>query len=123
MSYLVASASIGLFILLFKYLDVTSVAQDAIGKTRQASQVFRDKSLDDEQKEVRLQRASISLFKSAFLIIALSAVCLLVSAVPIAVAAWTGLATETEIVALLISWPVILATIIIFVIAYKRGWV
>ncbi len=119
MNYLVVAASVALFLLFFKILRVASVAQAAIAEAGQAAKILRDPSIDEDQKETRLQKASIYLFRKLFSIVVLAAVCIAVSMAPIALASWAGIATEEEVIPLFTSWEVIIVTTIVFVIAWR----
>ncbi|MGH6948545.1 MAG: hypothetical protein ACREDZ_14535 [Kiloniellales bacterium] len=119
MNYLVAGASVALFLLGFRLLQIPAVAHAAIGETRTASAVLRDPALGEEVKEARLQKASIALFGKLFSMALRTAACALVSVVPLVLAAWTGLASEEEVIPLFYSWEVIVATTIAFVVVWR----
>lgn len=76
-------------------------------------------SLDDEVKEARLQKASLTLFGKLFSMLLRTAVCLLVSFVPLILADWAGWAAQDEVIPLFYSWQVILATVVAFVIVWR----
>ena len=119
MSYLVVGASVALFLLGFRLLQVPAVARAAIGESREAASVLRDPSVGEELKEARLQKASLTLFGKLFSMILRTIVCALVSFVPLLAAAWFGLASEEEVIPLFYSWEVIAATVIAFVIVWR----
>ena len=119
MSYLVVAASVALFLLGFRFLQIPAVARAAIGESREAAAVMRDPAIEEEQKEKRLQKASLTLFGKLFSMILRTAVCALVSFIPLVAAAWFGLASEEEVIPLFYSWEVILATVVAFVIVWR----
>lgn len=119
MNYLVAGASVALFLLGFRLLQIPAVARAAIGETRAASAVLRDPALDDDVKEARLQKTSIALFGKIFSMALRTAACALVSFLPLVLAARAGLASEAEVVPLFYSWEMIVAATIAFVIVWR----
>lgn len=119
MSYLVVGASVALFLLGFRLLQVPAVAGAAIGETRAAASVMRDPALDEELKEQRLRKASLALFAKLFSMLLRTAACLLVSFVPLLLAPWLGLPGEEEVIPLFYSWEVIAATVIAFVVVWR----
>jgi hypothetical protein len=119
LNYILVASSIVLFLIGFRMLRIPAEAQDAIGETRAASAVMRDPNLDDDQKEKRLQKASITLFAKLFSMLLRSAVCILISAVPLVLAIMSGLTVENEVVPLFYSWPVIVASSLAFIVVWR----
>jgi hypothetical protein len=119
LNYLVVAASVALFLVGFRFLQVPAVAGAAIGETRAASAVMRDPTVDEEVKETRLQKASLALFGKLLSMILRTVVCFAGSLVPLFLADWAGLVAEADVVPLFYSWEVIAATVIAFVIVWR----
>lgn len=119
MSYAVVAVSVALFLLGFRVLKVPAVARAAIGETKTATAVLRDPTAGEDEKETRVQKASIALFTQLLSMLIRTAVCALVSFLPIAAALWFGLTTEAEVVPLFYSWEVIVATLVAFVVVWR----
>lgn len=119
MNYVLVGLSIILFLVGFRVLRIPAEAQGAIGETRAASAAMRDPHLDEDQKEKRLQKASITLFAKLFSMLLRSALCVLISAIPLVLAVMAGLTVENELVPLFYSWPVIVTSSVAFILVWR----
>lgn len=110
---IVGLVSILVFILAFRYSKLVSLAKNTMAETGKATSMLRDASIDDEEKERAVQRASLFLLKQSLLIISWSA---LVLAAPVAVI-WlgdvVGIARHSDVSDFLLSWQVLFGTSVI----------
>ncbi len=102
-----ALASIGVFIGTFWVLGVAQFGAGVLVIAGHAVAAMRDKSLDDDEREKAVQRASIQLIGAFFSILVRSALAFLASFLPIWFASLTGLATFEEVFHYLSRWDVI----------------
>lgn len=104
---------------------VVRAAGAALATARTALQALRDESLDDLARERVARQASLQLFARFGAILLRSALALLASAVPIALADVAGLAPQQAVIAFLSRWDVILAAAAVMVAAYllwRKRW-
>ncbi|WP_375687576.1 sulfotransferase [Pseudooceanicola sp. LIPI14-2-Ac024] len=102
---LVAVAGFG--IALWK-LAIVGIARSAIGAATDGVSSMLDSELDDDQKEVAVRRAGLSLIRSAFDIFWRFAVALAAAAAPIFLADLVGLVSADAVIDLMLSWEYIL---------------
>jgi hypothetical protein len=124
MELFVAGATIVAFLIGFRISGVVPAAARAIGTARAASTVMRSSVLPDDDKEIAVRKAGLSLLGSALSISLRSLVALLAAMVPILLADLAGLADSDTILAFLARWDVILvssvAVIVIWLFAGSR---
>jgi hypothetical protein len=117
---LVSISSIASFILAVFLLKVTQTLRFAVVKAQDGALVVLDRNLDDDEKEIHVRAAALSLFGLAFHILLKFAICLGAAAVPIFAAEWLGWVSVTAVTTLMLRWDYILATTAILITA---GWV
>lgn len=118
MIYLAAFTAVFFFVVAFEQLGVVRVSAEAVRVSREAAATVRDRSLGDDEKEVRLQRASLTLVK-AFASIAFRSVGAFAAAlVPLALFELTGLARFAAVTGWLATWSAILLTTAIVTLGY-----
>jgi hypothetical protein len=114
----IAIVSIGVFICGLKLFGVFRVAGKAIATAQEAITTLRDKSLDDQTREKKLQRASLQLLGAFISILIRSILTLLSSLVPIWLASFTGLARIEDVISYLSRWDVITISTVFMIAGY-----
>lgn len=110
MIYVAAFAAVFAFVAVFDRLGVVRVSSEAVQTSRAAAAVVRDKSLGDDEKERRLQAASLVLGRSFLSIGARSAGAFAAALVPLGLFEVTGLARFSAVTGWLSTWTAILLT-------------
>ena len=118
MIYLVSTLSILLFISFFLLLKIVKVAKQAISTCNMAMATITHSDLEDEEKEVIIQRASISLLKSFISILFRSLVSLAISMVPIWAFDQLDYVKMEETFSFLSRWDVITVATLIVTLSY-----
>lgn len=99
-------------------LQVIRVAQDAIG-------VITDPDLGDDEKERHVQRASLSLMKSFFVLLAIGVAACLAAVLFVVGGDWLGLFSAEQAMVIATSWPFILwssaGAVALWIICGKLG--
>lgn len=120
MTYLVIAAAVALFCLGLRLFRLVPHALDAMATARSATGVMRSPDLDDDTKEVEVQRAALKLFKLFALITLGIAGALALSALAIWLADLTGLATASHVIDVSLSWPVLIVTLVVMTVVMVR---
>ncbi|MEM7507418.1 MAG: hypothetical protein AAF415_11790 [Pseudomonadota bacterium] len=111
---LTSLAAIAAFALAFQVSGLLGRALSAGGMAREAMAVMGDKTLADEEKEARVQKAALGLFGAFFRILLLSVAILIPSVLIVLGADLAGLAPWPAVEDFLLSWEVIIgATVLI----------
>ncbi len=110
MVVLVGSMAAAAFLIGFYFAGVVPAAGRALVTARAASAVMRDPALHDDDKEVAVRTAGISLLGSFVSILLRSLVAIVASLAPILLADLLGLADIATMLAFLSRWDVILVT-------------
>ncbi len=118
MIYLVSTLSILLFIIFFLLLKIVTVAKQAINTCNMAMATLTNADLEDEEKEVIIQRASISLLKSFISILFRSLISMAVSIVPILIFDQLDYVKMEETYSFLSRWDVIIVASLIVTLLY-----
>lgn len=113
-----AIVSIGVFICGLRLFGVFRVAANALVTAQEAVTTLRDKSLDDDTREKKLQHTALQLFGVFISILIRSILTLLVSFVPIWLASFMGLVEIEDIISYLSRWDVIAITTVLMVAGY-----
>ena len=114
-----AALAILLFAVAFKYSGIYALTLDVIASARAAAGVMKAPDLDDHEREVRVQKASVHLLKRAVQIAFLTAV---VAGIPfIALLAFeaVGLVELQEVFALLMRWETIVIVTVVAIPLFK----
>lgn len=121
---LVAAASIGAFLLMFRLAGVVSTSKSAIATTRGAMQAMRDPSLDEQARECAVQSAAIRLVIVSGSLILRSLLVLAAAFVPILLADWVGIVPRAAMTAFMERWDVILFGTVLVTLGYLgvRAW-
>ena len=110
MELVVVGAVIVAFLVGFRVSGVVPAATRAIGTAHAAATIMRDPALPDDDKEVAVRKAGVSLLASAVSILVRGFGAVLAALVPVVLADLLGLADSAEVLAFLARWDVILAT-------------
>ena len=110
MELVVVGAAIVAFLVGFHLSGVVPAARHAIATAHAATTVLRNPLLPDDDKEVAVRKAGVSLLGSAVSILVRGLGAVLVALVPVVLADLLGLAESDAALALLLRWEVILAT-------------
>lgn len=121
MTFLAAALAVILFLMGFWFFGVVPAAVAVVADSRSALEVLRDPSLDDEQKEAGMQKASISLFRGFFSILIRSAAALGISVIPVFAFDRLGLAGMDDTIDALASWQAIVTTTVVMTLAFVLG--
>jgi hypothetical protein len=87
------------FVICFKLLDIAPRVGAVMAATRQAQRVISSASLEDEAKEVAIQKAAISMARSLALILGRTALCILMPVAAVWLGAQTGAYSMAEALA------------------------
>jgi hypothetical protein len=117
-TYVAAALSIALFLICFWLFGVVPAAARIVSDARNAFSAIRNPELSDDAKEAAAQRASLALLGGLLSILARGAAAVAVSFAPVLAFDTLGLASRAETLALLVSWPAILATTAVMVLAF-----
>ena len=115
-----AALAVLLFAVALKYSGIYPLTLDVIASARAAASVIRNPSLDDDQREVRVQKAALHLFKRAAQIILLTVAVVGIPLIALVALDAVGLAELEAVFALMMRWDFIL---IATVIAIALFWV
>lgn len=117
MTWLAIALSIALFCWCLRAFRLVPASLEAVSTARQAAGVMRDPALDDDEKESRIQAAALRLFRLFASITLRAAAALLVPVLAVLLLAWLGVVDVDAVVATAMSWPVILGTTVLMVVA------
>jgi hypothetical protein len=115
-----AALAVLLFAVALKFSGIYPLTLDVIASARAAARVMSDPSLDDDQREVRVQKAALHLFKRAAQIILLTVVVVGVPLIALVALDAVGLAELEAVFALMMRWDFILVAT---VVAIALFWV
>ena len=118
MIYLAAFLAVLFFVLTLELLAVVQVSAQAIQTSRSAVETMRDLTLSDEDKEGRMQQASLTLVRSFVSIGARSLAAVGAALLPLLAFEVTGLARFTAVTGWLATWEAILLTTVLVTVAY-----
>lgn len=118
MAYAVLGVSILAFALALRWFGVVGLAGRAVSVAREAGAVMASKTLSDDEKEGRIQRATLSLFAAFFGLLLRAGGAFGVAAAILFAAQAAGLAAAQRVLALSISWPAILAATVVLTLAF-----
>ena len=116
MTVAAAFFSVSCFLLAFQRLGITRVASRALKTGSQGFAFLSDGALSDDEKELAVRQASLSLFKDVFSIGVRTLGAVLASLVPLIFFQMTGLASMNGVAALLSTWPAIVTISIVMTI-------
>jgi hypothetical protein len=117
---IVGAVSVLLAASLFRVSGVVERSKRAVAVATDAVRTMRSTSLSEDEQEAAIRRASIQLFGSFFYITFGLAIVLMVPAGFIWLSDIGGLASNEEVIEVLLSWPAIVITVVIFVIVSIR---
>lgn len=115
-------ASILVFLVALWLLRLVPVASGAMTTARGALDAMRDEALDDAAREKAVQKASLQLMGAFVSIVVRGAVSLAASLLPIWLADRLALAADTDVIAFLSRWDVIVIASVVIIAAYV-AWV
>ncbi len=113
MVWAVLLLSVLLFALGLRCGGVIAEAGKAVRTAREASGVIASRTLTDDEKEQRVQKATLSLFATFFSLIIRLAVCGAIAAAIIYGAELAGMVSADEVWTLSMSWPAIIVASVI----------
>lgn len=119
MTIAAAALAVLLFAVALKYSGIYPLTLDVIASARAAAGVMRDPSLDDDQREARVQKAAVHLFKRAAQIIVLTAVVVGIPLIALVALDAVGLAELQAVLALLMRWDFILIATVVAIVVFK----
>jgi len=108
MSWIILLLSVGLFALGLRLGGVIAEAGRAVTTAREAGGVIASRTLTDDEKEKRVQAATLSLFARFFSLLVRLSVCAAVAAAVVYAADLAGLVPAGDVLALSMSWPALL---------------
>ena len=111
-----AVASLVCFVMAFALLRVTGAATGVLAKTQAAVATMRDAALNDDAREKAMQDVSRRLLGDFFSILLRGGLAIAVSALPIWLADWWGLASAGDVLAFLSRPAVMLVATAIMVL-------
>jgi hypothetical protein len=113
MTIAAAALAILLFAVALKYSGIYALTLDVMASARAAAAVIRDPALDDDQREVRVQKAALHLFKRAAQIILLTVVVVGIPLIALVALDAVGLAELKAVFALMMRWDfIVIATVV-----------
>ena len=115
---LVAAASIGMFLWVFRQVGVIPIARGALATTRGAIRTMRDPDLEDLAREHAVRSAAVSLVAASGSLILRSAVALMAAFVPIVAADWAGIVGQSAMISFMERWDVILIATVVVTLGY-----
>lgn len=119
MTIAAAALAVLLFAVALRYSGIYPLTLDVIASARAAAGVMRDPSLDDEQREVRVQKAAVHLFKRAAQIIVLTAVVVGIPLIALVALDAAGLVALEAVFALLMRWDFIIIATVVAIVVFK----
>jgi len=113
MTIAAAALAILLFAVALKYSGIYALTLDVIASARAAAAVIRDPALDDDQREVRVQRAAVHLLKRAAQIALLTVVVVGIPLLALVALDAVGWVEIEAVFALLMRWEtIVIATVV-----------
>jgi sterol desaturase/sphingolipid hydroxylase (fatty acid hydroxylase superfamily) len=116
--YAAAFLAVLFFVLALELSGVLQVGARAIQTSRSAAASMRNPTLSDEDKERRMQQASLTLVRSFVSIGARSLAAVAAALLPLLAFEVTGLARFTDVTGWLATWEAIVLTTVIVTVAY-----
>lgn len=113
-----AILSIGLFICGLRLFGVLRVAASVIVSAQESAIILKDKSIEDSEREKKLQKFAIQLLGSFISISIRSIFTLFLSFLPIWLASFMGLVGIEDVISFLSRWDVIAITTALMVLGY-----
>ena len=118
MIYLAAFLTVTIFVIALWMFGIIAVAAKAVEVSRASAKTIRDPALSDEDKERRLQRASLALLGGFCSISARAAAAVGVSLVPMLAFDLAGLATFWNVADFLATWEAIIVISVVLTLVF-----
>lgn len=119
----VAIAAIVLLVIGMNILRVGPRSKEVVSRSRQALAILRDDRLSDEEKEIAVRAASVSLLAQAFALAGRTVSAFAMPGVLVASIILLGLAPTPELEQAFVSVPVLLAMILVVALDFAwRRW-
>lgn len=118
MVYLFLVLGLGLFVISLKFLGVVPRVTLVVANLQDATSVMKSSDLSEAEKEVKIQRAAVAMFRSLFSIALRSATTFAAPVVFVAAGSLAGLYTYEEAVQAAINWEFIVGSTVVMIGAF-----
>ena len=118
MPYVIGLLAVAVFAWLLRVLGAITAAVLVVNESKTAAATIRNPQLSDEQKEQRLQKASLVIFGLFFKLLFLSVIALGVPGLGIMALDYLGVSETDQVMEAMISWHFILLASVLSVIAF-----
>jgi hypothetical protein len=118
MIYAAAGLSVSFFTIALRALAIPAITARVLETGREAARVMGDATMEDDDKERLLQRASLTMMRAFASITARSALAIAAAVIPLFAFHMTGIADWTAVTSALVTWQGIAMTAVLMTAAW-----
>ncbi len=118
MIYAAAGLSVSFFTIALRALAIPAITARVLETGREAARVMGDATMEDDDKERLLQRASLTMMRAFASITARSALAIAAAVIPLFAFHMTGIADWTAVTSALVTWQGLAMTAVLMTAAW-----